>query len=379
MIYCPVCNSECSDSSAFCIKCGAFFGKTLLPTEEERLFLLAQPPASELLVAPRPHIINRPWTKDWVFWLPVVLTTIGGSQSLFREGSLGLGPATAFTYSSGFFTILFLVPASFFMFGVLPALIRWPFRTRSFKKRLAIRPEDESAGWKRDPFDISSQRWWTGSLWTRGTRPQKDEKVGIASFLIIIGVVAAMSIAFLAGTGSRGFDANPGITNSDNGDFLDTLESIESANSFDEGFATSVADAYSQVTQELNDYYAVQIDLQNIIPAYIQLQEIVNSLQTSQSELQGLLTATTTQEMLGGSSAPDVDALRDFTAALGNFVSNRMNFYQELEACEPLLTPGREVGICDEDAFARWETLMTGDLEPLGSSYQSVLDSMKSE
>lgn len=340
------------------------------------MLALAQPPASELLVVPRPYFINRPWIMDWVFWLPVVLTAIGGSQSLFREGSLGLRPATAFTYYTGALSILFLVLTSFFMVGVLPALIRWPFRTRSFKKRLAIAPEDEAAGWKRDPFDSSAQRWWTGSLWTRGTRPQKKEKVGIASFLIIIGVVVAMSVAFLIGTGSRGFDANPGITNSDSGDFLDTLESIESANSFDDGFATSVADAYSQVTQELNDYYAVQIDLENIIPAYIQLQEIVNSLQTSQSELQGFLTATTTQEMLGGSSVPDADALRDFTAALGNFVSNRMNFYLELEACEPLLTPGREYGICDEDAFTRWETLMTGDLEPLGSSYQSVLDSM---
>jgi hypothetical protein len=205
---------------------------------------------------------------------------------------------------------------------------------------------------------------------------KKDEKVGRASFLIIIGVVAAMSIAFLIGTGSRGFDVNPGITNSDIGDFLDTLEAVESANSFDEGFATSVADAYSRVTQDLNDYYAVQIDLENIIPAYIELQEIVNSLQSSQRELAVLVTPSTTQEMLGGSSAPDVDALRDFTAALGTFVANRMNFYLKLEACESLLAPGREYGICDEDAFTRWEAQMTSDLAPLGSSYQSVLDSL---
>lgn len=378
MVVCPSCDAKNSDTAALCIACGAWIGERD-PSFESPDLAPMRPPAAELLVPVRAYFINRPWFNDWVFWLAAVLTTIGGVQNLYREGTAGIFAVTSASYLSALITILFFVPLSFAVFGALPALVRWPFRQKRFNKLLTQRPQVESQGWKSDPFDSSFQRWWTGSFWSQGTRPQKGEKAGLASFLIIIGVAAAMFVAFLVGTASSGVNADPGLTNIDNGDFLNTLEEVENAESVDEFFTTSVADAYFRTTEGLNDYYAVQIDLENMIPQYIELQGIVNDLQASQSDLQGLITAATTQEMLVGASAPDVNALRDFTSAVGDFVSTRSSFYQSMEACEPLLTPGREYGLCDDDAFAIWEAPMTQTLAPLASAYQSVVDSMKSE
>ncbi len=383
MIVCASCSTENSDSAALCVKCGEWFRSQEVSAESERL-ASAQPPAPELLKPPRPYFINRPWLKDWVFWLPVVFITVGQARASYREGANGLGAATGFTYSTGVTTILALVPLGFVVFGVLPALIRWPFRKRRFNKLLAIRPDDESEGWKRDPFDPAAQRWWAGSFWSQGTRPQSDEKVGVASGLIIAGVFAVLFLAFLFGTGNRGFGGDPDLANVDVQELLNTVDpGVLAGMSADQVFATAVADAYFRTRDGLNDYYAFETtettETSDLISQYIELEAILIDSEASQSDLQRLVTPATTQEQIGGARAPDVNALRDFTVAMGEFVSTYLGYFDALEACEPLSAPGREYGFCDDDAFTIWEAPMTQTLAPLAASYQAVIDSMKPE
>ena len=389
MFSCEKCGKENSDGASLCLGCGNYIkqasgsGSGDGPDHSQVLkSALASdgPPKLHLMVPAKAYLMNRPLYTDWVFWLPVGFVCFRGIGIFYSEGAKGITQflqMTRFELTSGIFDGLFLILTAYILLGLIPAWIRWPFRRRKFENRSAA-PTDTAEGWKPDPHNLDRQRWWASTFWSRATRPQEDAK-NVIYLGTIIGICVVMLFAFLIGAVNRGSDLNLGITNSDRGDTLDTMEATESENNFDEVLATSVADVYYRVNQEIEDYYAVQIDLENLIPAYIELGEIVNNLQTSQRELQGLVTASTTQEMLGGSSAPDVEALRDLTAALGSFVANRMNYYQEMEACEPLRAPGREYGICDDEAFTKWEARMAGDLGPMASSFQSVLDSLKSE
>jgi len=362
-----------------CIKCGAFFGKPTPPTAEAAMLALAQPPAPDLLKPLRPYFINRQWLTDWVFWVAVVLVSVGGARNSYREGANGLLEATSATYISGVFTILFMVPIGFIMFGVLPALIRWPFRKRRFNKLLAIRPDDEIEGWKPDPFDPAVQRWWAGSFWSQGARPQKDVTVGAASWAVIAGVFVALFLAFLLGTVNRGFGDAPDLANVNVQSLLNNFdqETLEGMNP-NQVFATAVADAYFRTEEGLKDYYAFEAtDPSDPISQFIELEVILNELQASQGDLQRLLTPAITQEQIGGLPSPDVDALRAFSTAIGAFASSQLGFINALGDCEPLSAPGREFGACDENAFAIWEAPMTKALAPLAASYQKVLDSLK--
>jgi len=76
----------------------------------------------------------------------------------------------------------------------------------------------------------------------------------------------------------------------------------------------------------------------------------------SSSDLQGLVTSTTTttQEQIGGVSAPDEDSFRNFAVVLCDFAETRMSFCNAMEACQPLLEPRRECGACDDDVLTKW-------------------------
>ena len=310
-----------------------------------------------------------------MFWLPVVLATIGGSQSLYREGSRGLGSVTTAVLISGLITILITIPLGFVVFGIIPAAIRWPFRKRKFLRLLDVQPDDVTEGWKRDPFNPSDQRWWTGHSWTQGTRPQKDEKIGAVSWAIIGGVFAIVAIAFFLGTGNRGLNTEVDFENVDIESLTSQLDLPDSAELADEMVATLLAESYGDVTRGLNDYFGVTVNPDDIFPAYRQLIVKLDTLDTYQIEMARWLGPTVTQEQIGGTSAPSLSALRDFSNELQSFIQVRQSFYAALEACEPLTASGRVFSDCDEAAFNSAESTLETTNESFQLAYRSVVES----
>jgi len=331
------------------------------------------------MIPPRPYFINRPWYTDWVFWLPVVLATIGGSQSLYREGSRGLGSVTTAVLISGLVTILITIPLGFVVFGIIPAAIRWPFRTRKFQKLNHTQPDDVTEGWKRDPFKPSDQRWWTGHSWTQGTRPQKDETIGAASWAIIGGVFVIVAIAFFLGTANRGFDAPVDFDSVDIESLTSQLDLPDSAEVADEMVATLLAESYGDVTREMSDYFEVKVNPDDIFPAYRQLIVKLDALNTYQVEMARWLGPTITQEQIGGTRAPSLSALRAFSKELELFIQVRQSFYAALETCEPLNASGRLFSDCDETVFNLAEGTLETTNESLQLAYRAVLESMPNE
>jgi len=310
-----------------------------------------------------------------VFWLPVVLATIGGSQSLYREGSRGLGSVTTAVLISGLVTILITIPLGFVVFGIIPAAIRWPFRKGKYLRLLDAQPDDVTEGWKRDPFNPSDQRWWTGHSWTQGTRPQKDEKIGAVSWAIIGGVFAIVAIAFLLGTANRGFDAPVDFDNVDIESLTSQLDLPDSTELADEMVATLLAESYGDVTRGMNDYFGVTVNANDVSPGYRQLSSKLDTLDTYQVEMARWLGPTITQEQIGGTNAPSLAALREFSTALELFIQVHKNLFAALGNCEPLTAPDRKFIDCDQAEFDAAKSASETSTESLQNEYRAVVES----
>lgn len=378
MITCSSCGNGNSDGSKLCSRCGNWIGPSN-DSENQPTKVAVNPPPENQLTPPRPYFINRPWFTDWVFWLPVVVATLGGSQSLYREGSRGFGSVTTAVIISGLVTIFITIPFSFMIFGIIPAAIRWPFRKGKFQRLLDVQPDDVSKGWKRDPYNPSGQRWWTGDSWTRGLRPHKEEKIGGASWAIIGSVFAIVAIAFLLGTGNRGLTNQVDLENLDIDSIASQLEFLDSAELSDTMTATLLAESYGDVTRGLNDYFGVKVDPNDIFPAYRQLSVKLDTLDTQQVEMARWLVPTITQEQIGGTASPSLSALRAFSGDLKAFIQVRQNFYAELEKCGPLTATGRVFSDCDAAAFAAAESTLEATNESLQLSYRAVVESMPNQ
>jgi hypothetical protein len=378
MNICFSCNAENSDGSKLCSKCGNWIGSSSNVKNEARK-VPVNPASSILLIPPRPYFINRPWLTDWVFWLAVVLATIGGSQSLYREGSSGLGSVTTAVLISGFVTILITISISFVLFGIIPAAIRWPFRKGKFLRLLDAQPEDATAGWKKDPINPSGQRWWTGDEWTQGTRPQQNEKSGGASWAVIGGVFAIVLIAFLLGTGNRGFNTQVYFDNVDIESFYSQLDLPHSFEIVDTATASRLTESFDDVTLGMNDYFGVKVNPNDVFPAYRQLIVKLNTINTYQADMARWLGPTITQEQIGGNDAPSLSALRVLSKELESFIQVRQSFYAALETCEPLNAPGRLFSDCDETVFNLAEGTLETTNESLQLAYRAVLESMPNE
>lgn len=384
MIVCQWCKTQNSNELTLCSKCGNFLRRSETPITQDGLAAdlisgsvspKTSPPSIDLLVPPKAFVITRPWIKDWVFWVPVVLATIGGSQSLYREGSASFVPATGATYLAGLINILFLLPLSFLIAGGIPALIRWPFRKRAFNKTLRTPPNDPAEGWKRDPFLLSSERWWTGTFWSQATKPNIDTKIGALSFAVIGGVFVIMVVSFLTGISNRGVSDEPDLANVNIEELMDQLDLPDAAELADRMVELMLDQAFEDVNKDLQSYFEVQVNPDNVIAGFIRLASKTEKLDQSQKELERWLGPDVTQDDIGGLNAPSLESIREFSEALRAFIVARQSYYADLEKCEPLNSPGRVYGDCDLNAFDAAESDLEATDDALRLTYQAVLDS----
>ena len=318
------------------------------------------PRVSELDAArlgkPKALFWNRPIVSDWTFWFAIVLTTLGGGQSIYRTAQGYAGSSSAYSLSVGLGDIFFTAVLGPLMLAVVPALVRFLIRRAALKRKLAALPEDRVAGWKTDPVNTSHLRWWSESGWTQATHPPKSRKIGLAGMLVYGAMVLVIVGAFFSGYSSS--------TSSTQGQsFVGQSRSEPNPN------ASLAADVYfTDLMTSIDTFLAVEVDPEDLAGTFTRAGVAFEEVE-SNFELMNLLVENTTDPVEIGLNSEQFAAMEDYMAALESWVGVRANFYGELETCG-MPTSGM-VGACEGDAIDRYESALTDTTFPVVDTYEA--------
>jgi len=389
MVACSRCGADVASDSKFCAQCGAEVegsgavggGATVVTDPPAAADPVVRPEAA-MLAPPRRPLFRRPLTSDWVFWLFVVLAGIGGTQNAYRSGQ-GYGfSSPTITAVGGFIDVGVSLLIGFGMFALIPALLRALVRRVSDRRALVRRPEDASEGWKTDPLNSASERWWKGDGWTRAVKPERSKKVGSTAWWIFGGLLAVMTVAFLLG---RSSDPAPDFSNVDvdalreqvQGDtrqFLDEpLNDSDSTGEANPNTALAVGTYFSALVESITAYSQTPVDIQDVEASMVDARAAFEDVETNYTLLSGALSQVTSQQELGP-GAPDLGDMRAFVDAMGPYVQTRLDYYAALDECGPMTTT-REWGDCELAAFDIWEKPMVDTIPPVQTAFETLLES----
>ena len=340
-----------------------------LPTENQEHATVepdtphASEPDAARLGKPRALFWNRPIVSDWTFWLAIVFTTLGGSQSIYRTGQSYAGSSSTYSLVTGLIDIFVTAVLGPLMVAVVPALIRFLIRRATLKRKLAALPEDRAAGWKTDPVKKSQLRWWSEAGWTQATHPPKSRKIGIAGVLVYGAMVLVIVAAFFAGYSSS--------TSSTQGQ-----SSVGQSSSEPNPNASLAADVYfTDLMTSIDTFLAVEVDPGDLAGTFTRAGVAFEEVE-SNFELMSLLVENTTDPAEIGLNSEQFAAMENYMAALESWVGVRASFYSELETCG-MPTSGM-VGACESDVIDRYESALTDTTFPVVETFEAFQETLQS-
>jgi len=377
------------------------------------------PEPSPKLVArpPRRTFLKRPWTSDWVFWVVIGATLI----LIPRVYEIGQGvwdQSAGTRLLEGTTAVLAVILTATAVVGLPLMLIRGLVRRASDKKKLASNPSDVEQGWKPDPLQVRRQRWWDGERWTGAVNPEDPTfRDGAGGAVVSALAVAALAVAFLLGTNVdlrtpemilQEIDDNPeqvseilaGLSDEsteeviellaqqnmlENGsfpqdpegsitDFLNgesPTDTGQEATAEPDGSALAVATTFNDLITSISNYNLGSLDNDDPFSRIIEQQDAFITVEDNYALFTEALEPIKNQGQLGGSDAPDLQALRDFSAAVGPYVQVRAGLYSELEACGPL-TLEREWGPCEIDVVTDAQNAVANTALDVAEAYENV-------
>jgi len=344
-------------------------------------------PAPKLVaMPPKRTLLDRPWTSDWVFWVVVGFAVLG-VQSVYRTGQGYLFTDGAALLIAGTIDIVVWMIIPVLLIGLPAVAIRSAIRRSSDKKALATIPPDTEAGWKPDPRDTRKQRWWSGDRWTRATNPEQSTRVGSVSWWVIAGVFVVLSTAFLIGRANDPQPSNQqslesileqGLTPEGAEQLGDTFDDVSGSDDSNEppvgvgdNAQIAVAVYFNDLVTAITDYTQVPANVENPAIPIVEQRQYLDDVVINYQGFSSSLAAIANQEQLGGDNAPDLEALRQFSDAVGPYVQVRLDLYDQLEACGPL-TVERAWGSCEFGALADAEEPLLNTVSAVVEAYENV-------
>ena len=346
------------------------------------------PEPSPKLVAmpPKRTLLDRPWTSDWVFWVVVGFAVLG-VQSVYRTGQGYLFTDGATLLIAGTIDIVVWMLIPVLIIGLPAVAIRSAIQRSNDKKALATIPSDTGAGWKPDPLDTRKQRWWSGDRWTRATNPEQSTRVGSVSWWVIAGVFVVLSTAFLIGRANDPLPSSQqslesileqGVTPEGAEQLGDTFDDFSGSDDSNEPLGgvgdnaqIAVAVYFNDLVTAITDYTQVPANVENPAIPIIEQRQYLDDVAINYEGFSASLEAIANQEQLGGENAPDLEALRGFSDAVGPYVQVRLDLYDQLEACGPL-TAEREWGSCEFGVLADAEAPLLNTVSAVVEAYEDV-------
>lgn len=336
MSFCVDCGAEVFSGSEKCIKCSLG---------------VATPTSSDLNKPAKRTLFIHPISKDWTYWLFLVLVALTGAQNNFWQGSQNSGSALGAAMVTGVFAITIYLVSSFLLFAVLPAFIRKLFLSRRDRKALDVHPTTDTAGWHQDPLDPNGQRWWDGHIWTQATLPRL-KLLNTVSKLLAGAIVAVLVVAFGAGMASN---PSTNSTNSSNAMMMVGL-------------------AFEDLATAAQNYNSIRIDPADPLGNLAEVQDAFLDIRTNHTLLKGALGSVANQEELGA-GAPSLESLNAMIEAMDPYIQIRSDYYEAIEQCSPIV-PDREVTDCDLDVFAEYERPMVDSIAPVATTWEAVFASI---
>jgi len=297
-------------------------------------------------------------------------------------------------------------------------LIRRLVRRASDKKKLASNPSDVEQGWKPDPLQIRRQRWWDGERWTRAVNPKEPAFRDNAGGEVVSALaVAALAVAYFIGSNVdprtpemilQEIDDNPervseilaGLSDEtteevigllaqqnmlENDSFPQDAEGSitdflsggspndirDDATPEPDGSALAVATTFNDLITSISNYNLGSLENDDPFARIIEQQDAFLTVEENYALFTAALDPVKNQGQLGGSDAPDLQALRDFSAAVGPYVNVRAGFYRGLEECGPL-TLEREWGPCQIDVVTYAQNAVARTALDVSDAYENV-------
>ena len=323
----------------------------------------ASEPDAARLGAPKALFWNRPIVSDWTFWFAIVLTTLGGSQSIYRTAQSYAGSSSDYFLFAGSVDILFTAVLGPLMLAVIPAFVRFLIRRTTLKRKLAALPEDRVAGWKADPVKKSQLRWWSQAGWTQATHPPKYREIGVAGMFVYGAMVLVIVIAFFAGYSSN--------TSSTQGQ-----SSVGQSSSEPNPNTSLAADVYfTDLMTSLDSFLALQVDPEDLAGTFTRAGVAFEEVE-SNFKLMNLLVENTADPADIDLNSEQFAALENYMAALESWVGVRASFYSELETCG-MPTSGM-VGACEGDVVDRYESALTETTFPVVDAFEAFQATLQS-
>jgi hypothetical protein len=132
--------------------------------------------------------------------------------------------------------------------------------------------------------------------------------------------------------------------------------------------------AFTGLAEATQAYNGIQVNPNAPFSNLPEVKAAFDKVETNYLELNGALPSIKTQGELG-EGAPDLGKLREFVAAMGPWIQTRKDYYTALEACAPI-TASRQPTECDVSVFDQYEKPMVDSIQPVATSWESVVASI---
>ena len=316
-------------------------------------------PQAAQLGKPKALFWNRPIVSDWLFWVVIVFTLIGGGGSIYRtgQGFKDFSDDAAYVLFTGVLEIGFTAVVGPLWFAAIPGLIRFLIRRAMLKRKLSAVPEDLSVGWKVDPVNAKQHRWWSESGWTQATDPPKSRKIGTAGVLVYGAMCLVIATSFFAGLTSSASNTQgqPPVAGNSNQAFSD--EALE--------FAAYFGDLLTSI----ESFFAVQEDPQNLAGGLTQSRVAFKEVESNFALMNQLVQNATDPADIGLKSE-QFAAMEDVMTALDLFVEVRADFFSELDACG-MGTSGM-LGACEYEVLDSYSAFRVDTIPPVNDTLNAL-------
>lgn len=291
--------------------------------------------------------VTRPWHKDWIFWVFLLVWTAFSWQLMFSEGR-----TSSAAWLPAIIDLIFQMLAGFastFALVAFPLLVvRRIFRGYVARMRF-------SNGEPAATYGKNQPRGW-----------------GVWLF------VAASIIAIFFWIGGRDQNSLANIldgsgvdVSQDNSDFNEHLASltpdsdelVEFYNQETESKpGYTIKRSYGEIQESLNNYFAVDPTKGDITVVFERLRGYMSELAGANAVMASSLDLVSSQsEMPPGS--PDIKLLKDFSSALALWIDARVSYYEAQDACQ-LEVSEEAFNRCQDSASDEWEPIMTQTIPP---------------
>ena len=312
--------------------------------------------------------ITRPWNKDWIFWVFLLVWTAFSWQLMFSEGR-----TSSAAWLPAIIDLIFQMLAGF---ASTFALVAFPLLVVRRIYRGYVARKHFSNGEPAATYGKNQPRGW-----------------GVWLF------VAASIIAIFFWIGGRDQNSLANIldgsgvdVSQDTLDFNERLESLDLESvdidalkrTLDEQLESGTPDndevaqylaeklgekpgyrvkrSYGEIQESLNNYFAVDPTKGDITVVFERLRGYMSELAGANAVMASSLDLVSSQsEMPPGS--PDIKLLKDFSSALALWIDARVSYYEAQDACQLELSE-EAFNRCQDSASDEWEPIMTQTIPP---------------